>query len=622
MTKGTQYGAYNARWLLPEEVARTFVPLKSFSKLVREGHAVLMGPRGCGKTTLLKMLTRKALNEWYNSSRCEKYPVQVKRPSYEAIYVPSDVRWLYEIRDINVKPHDERIKEQLQRVMISASVLDALLYTLNTLVADSDLADTDRNKCEIDICESLIDLWKIPKAIPSFTDVGTRIDEMVSSIRGMIKFNHDDLVNYLNKIPPLFYSNALDAPILSCKRINAFLPSHVRPAKWALCFDELEIAPSWLHEELLTSLRSVDQSFFLKLTWSPILPRASSAPEPSSDFTVIRLWNSHLRDPISFCEDLTDAFLHERFPSQKITSDQFLGDSFFASEDENIEYSESYLRQTAYHSSLKNLAEIDRSFNKLLMDRGIDPNNPLPPKDKILRSKQLNEFFRKAKPIVLLREAFLKPELERRTRKSVTLYNGKQAIFAVSEGNPRWLLSLLNDLSDVADYSSPIENGSIKVKPGKQAMVINAASRRFMALIKATPVARNAAYDSESITLYDFINNLAKIFESVMLGDEFPLDPIGSIRFGPKIPPFIEPIVKRAIEIGALVHIGKSPEDVPSGIINERFRLSFMICPSYKLPLRNYKDMALDRSGLIRKRSFRKNKVKSDIEQIGLGFEE
>src|SRR5437867_922327 len=92
-TAKTHYGAFNARWLSPEQVAATFVPVPQFRQLVHNTNSLLLGPRGCGKTTLLKMLTRRALNMWSASSRSKRFQGAFERPQYEAIYIPSDIRW-------------------------------------------------------------------------------------------------------------------------------------------------------------------------------------------------------------------------------------------------------------------------------------------------------------------------------------------------------------------------------------------------------------------------------------------------------------------------------------------------------------------------------------------------
>jgi hypothetical protein len=600
MLRETYYGAFNARFLTPEQVAKNFVPLPSFSRLVREGHTVLMGSRGCGKTTLLKMLTRRALREWQLLKKDQKYSNSFRIPDYESVYIPSDTRWLNEVRDVNSQNEfNPRLREQIQRVMISASAITAVIDLFRVLIEDILGDDLAKRKLEASVCECLINLWSLRDTVPSFMDVNSRIEALMIDLRGILNSNEEErLNNHLSKLPPVLYAHSLDAAIQCCKRASVLLPKEIQPRKWAICYDELEIAPSWLHRELLSSLRSIDQDFLLKLTWSPILPQAITAPEPGADFTVIRLWNSHVQDPAPFCEKLTQAFLAARFPEVNVTPDGFLRYSIFAAEGAPSDEQE-YKRDSVVYRAMKNVAARDPSFRQNLIDRDISPDDPVPAGDPVLREKQMDVFFRKAKPIVLLRQEYLNKKGGKRPRKSVLLYAGKQAVFAISEGNPRWLLGLLNDLCDSIDWSGKRESTEYQIPEGKQASVISAASRRFKALIKATPLAPDCPTPPGSLSLNALIDQLADIFSINLYGEKFPLDPIGSFKIIDKIPREVEAVIKRALEMGALVHIGKSPMDVPVKIIGERFRLSFMLCPMYKLPLRNYRYINLRHSGIV-----------------------
>jgi hypothetical protein len=250
------------------------------------------------------------------------------------------------------------------------------------------------------------------------------------------------------------------------------------------------------------------------------------------------------------------------------------------------------------YSSFKSLAEKDSFFRDMLVTRSIDPNDPVPARDPVLRRKQMDEFFRKAKPILLLRQAFLKTHGEKRPRKTPTLYSGKESVYAVSEGKPRWLLGLLNDLCDAMPFSDKYK--ALKIPENKQAQIINAASRRFIALIKATPIFPPHLSDSNAISLSGLIHDLSKFVQYSIYKDEFPLDPVGSFTFADPIPKSVEKALQRALEVGAIVHIGRSPMDVPNKIAGERFRLSFMLCPAYKLPLRNYRSEIVRQLGRLR----------------------
>src|ERR1035438_8529835 len=139
------FGAYNARWMTPEDVARLFVPTSHFAPLVQTQHSLLMGPRGCGKTTLLKMLTHGAQRVWRGERLlCEPDLRVYPTPSFEAIYVPSDVRWSFELEALYREiPEDSILAERVQRAAISIASLAEATRAFELLTDQSRLLSQD-----------------------------------------------------------------------------------------------------------------------------------------------------------------------------------------------------------------------------------------------------------------------------------------------------------------------------------------------------------------------------------------------------------------------------------------------------------------------------------------------
>ena len=53
----------------------------------------------------------------------------------------------------------------------------------------------------------------------------------------------------------------------------------------------------WLQAELFAALRSFEQRFLLKLTWSPVLPTdLTPRQERQHDYAAIRMWHGHAAD--------------------------------------------------------------------------------------------------------------------------------------------------------------------------------------------------------------------------------------------------------------------------------------------------------------------------------------
>jgi energy-coupling factor transporter ATP-binding protein EcfA2 len=268
MTTASIYGAFNARWLSPEQVARSFVPTPDLIKLSKLQNSLLMGPRGCGKTTLLKMLTRRAIKVW-KDERVIKEP-ELKdylSPTFEAIYVPSDIRWAYELSALDLEiQNDPVLAERVQRCAVAVSSLAAAITTFEDLLS-GDSASQER------VVRSLIKLLHLNNVIPSFSEVRLMLLDLNNELRNAIVSRNDSLIaSVVNNAPKVFTGHAFDILDTACTVFDESAPILKKPDKWGFCFDELEIAPGWLQRELLTTLRSINQRFLLKLTWSPVLP--------------------------------------------------------------------------------------------------------------------------------------------------------------------------------------------------------------------------------------------------------------------------------------------------------------------------------------------------------------
>ena len=581
------YGAFNARWLAFEDVARTFVPVPQFLQLGHESHSVLLGPRGCGKTTLLKMLTRRALDTWEQSGRATRFKTTFTRPRYEAIYISSDVRWSYELTSL---PETARLSASLsmqaQRIMVSVNALLSLLEATQGITATFPESETA-------IANSLIKQWRFVGTLRSIADIKATLTTLVGEIRGHL--NVGDIAKLkcvFDSMSPLFYAHTLDAPTGAISIISEHLPSELRPLSWALCYDELEIAPQWLRIELLEALRSTTQNIFLKLTWSPLLPSGlRTSPESAADFKPIRLWHSHVTDPRLFCEELTRDFLRERFPQADVTPEGFFSRSVFAAEGSE-EPEKSYQQGSTEYEVFKELASWDKSFRLLLTDRQIDPENPIPKS-----VSERDQFFRKVKPVALLRLEFM-TEKGARSRKRPAIYSGKEAVYAMSEGNPRWLIGLLNDFADLGVLGGSQSSVTFHVRYADQARLLNTSSQRFLSLIKASPFRLQEPQiglsGTQDVTLFEFIQAIGAYFNSEIYCRNFPLDPIGSFAVPNDVDETTVSMIEQLLELGGLVYIGSSPQDVPRAIRGARFRLSFILAPIHKLPLRTYREVPLN----------------------------
>ncbi len=577
---------FNARWMKPELVAEDFVPTQEFQNLIHSTHSVLLGPRGCGKTTLLKMLTRRALDTW-NLKRKPYYAKHVPfdMPAFESIYIPSDVRWMSEIKSIKEELPDSSMAERFQRILVSVSVLIAFIDSMEYILGNS-------IEQEIDLCTMLIRHFELVCRTPNYVDIKSTLYKINSDVQEALKIKDLKTLELTSKdLAPKLCGHALDVPTQCCALTSELFKGKLAFDRWALCYDELEIAPEWLQKELIQSTRSLgEQNILLKLTWSPFLPGgAGSEPQVRHDFVTIRLWHSHVGDATVFCRNLADSFLKRKFDDGTVTANSFFSPSSVI-HDEKDRSIKPYERGSEIYLSIKELAGFDDSFADFLRSHHLDPDDPYTESSNIR-----NTVLRKIAPIVMLRLAFTKPS-GFRSRKVKTIYFGENAIYFISEANPRILLGILNDLYDTwkvrPTFSGP--NKYPHISPNVQARVLSEVANRFHTYLSTVLVDLKQFGVNENMSLITFIDLIGNHLNKEMLTKSpFPINPVGSFTVEDNPSDFVVNTVDKAVNLGALVFVGASQQDVPVSVAGQRFRLSFLLAPVFKLPLRNYNPIKL-----------------------------
>lgn len=128
---------------------------------------------------------------------------------------------------------------------------------------------------------------------------------------------------------------------------------------------------------------------------------------------------------------------------------KILGNSYVETTDEEWrDLGNAYAPGSKIATRFKRLYEIDQSFRDYLDRRGLHP-------DRLhqFAPNQRASDVRKIAPIVAVREFFRSADWRRdartRSRKlRASLYAGAESIFAISEGNPRWFIAIVEDLLD------------------------------------------------------------------------------------------------------------------------------------------------------------------------------
>ncbi len=558
--------SFNARNLEPKEIAEKFIISPSFERLKNNRHTVILGARGCGKTTLMKMLTLPALYNW-DDINAEKF---IKDISFYSIYIPTDISWTLRDSSFKTEQIPNNYTDIISKFAVNTNVFESLCETFKNIL-HYEIKDFDENQ-EIELCINLIERWKLKNStVPK-----------IEYVKEALKIRRDDVSQYIPKIIFNKDYSLLDKDFFlldyktSLSIVTDIFHRIFNPLKrkWALCFDELEFGPSWLKRELYTSLRSVDQKLLFKLSSSPILPNevkeifeSDYGPSVANDFETINMWE--LQTEGDFQRKIVESLLKQAHGISDI-------DSYFGSNNRfSIDLTDEHSDGDDYLEKLRELIQKDDSFKNYLVNKGIDIDNPIPREN----SNDKDTIFRKIKPLVYFRNYFLKENKNNKSnrkiiKKAIEPFSGLEVLLKITDGNPRWLIGLINSILS--------KSNSSKAELNIQYDEIIKVSERFINFINNTPINHK---NPKSLTMEKFIDKIGYYFEKDLLGPVFNPEPSSTFIFDMPTNDY-ENLIDKGLLQGAFVLVDNKSDNYDFKINNKRYKLSYLYHPKYKLPLR------------------------------------
>ena len=574
------FDSFNARNIRARDVAETFIDSDDFTLVRKNCHSIILGPRGSGKTTLLKMITIPAIATWNN-----KHAVKFDLP-FTSIYIPTDIVWHHQL----LIPENIVLQAPIffARSSKAAVCTAVMLGVIEAFMDKMQYEMGPRKEEETELAESLIEGWKLEPTIPKLSQIFLTLRKRML-ILGVLFNKSTNLVNIaeLEKELPIWSDDDFFANIEYAVDAFDLIFKLDRENRWALCFDELELAPEWLQKLLFHFPRSRNQKIIFKLSSSPD-PEIFAAGHvtPSDDVELIPLWRSTMVARRTFCRALAMSVM-SRNNVPNSTPEQFLGQSDDDTNDPDSISDEvkAYDEGSSEYELIKGVASWDVSLRRLLESNQIDPNHPI-----AADTAKKDTVLRKLKPIVALRNEFVKARLNgslvRRSRKASVLYSRVPAIYDLSDGNPRRLIRMFEELCMNAARDN---EGTVKPIPIEiQARVMSASASLFRDYLKMLPGAQATLTGTkQTVLLYDLLREIGRYFSSGLLVGPFPLDPKNSFTVDPDTDEGLIKLLRLASYHGAILKV--SGHDTETGDIRgRRFRLCFALCPLFQLPLRLY----------------------------------
>jgi hypothetical protein len=590
---------FNAKAMTFREVASTFVPSPNFSLLAGKWNALLIGPRGSGKTTLMKMLSVESLRAW-GGPNAAAFRDNV---AFTGIYVPADIAWGEMVKALSATL-DETTTNFVSAAAFVTNVLQSVVMAMQSRlnVAESQLpgADFRLAECSADRLEQAVieiaQLWRLTIRSLSLQGLANALGHRLIDIKRQ--------ANLIAETPGLSLDDIskrmpyIGLPLVECvgEAVRYFDQAiGEESGLWALLLDEFEVAPVHLQQEVLTGLRASSSKVLFKVALAPCGPHTlldineATRPTPENDYKQVELWYVNRDAAEEFCGRL---FESRRAKWQSVppgaSPEDVFGASGYAIVDEDGEASAiaSYGRGALWEREFAQLAEKDSWFSAFLEQKGIDPKSldPSP-------SAHNGNTIRKIAPVVAFRNAYRgKVEGKKRGRKPYnSAYSGWAAICAMSEGNPRWLIGIINAIT----ANLPRENVKLPISVIAQQGQLAGLSQAFAEILRAAATGQLRGQGTTA-PVYETLEKIGQYFHNRLVLDRFVEDPPMSFVVDDTVDANVENALRIAVNHGALVCY-ESPDSLGgyASLKGKRFRLAYLLAPEFKLPLRKSKAVSL-----------------------------
>ncbi|SFV32911.1 hypothetical protein [Hyphomicrobium facile] len=575
---------FNARFVPPAKVAASFVEPNQFDDVASMNHNIIIGPRGSGKTTLLKMLTISALENWRAPGTDQK----IREIEFNSAFIASDQVWSEQLANASTE------EDEWGRAAFYTHTVLALINAIHEAAnlgrkgsPDylSHLAFQVDSELEATFVQMVAQGLRID--VPATTFLGLEV--ALRSYLGLMDPRNAKTRN-LSAIPFSNTSDFFNSLSLILDVINGLIGQPHR--RWGLLFDEIEIAPQHIGKLLFKSLRSFDPRFIIKMAFWPYMSELSKILQSSTiakanhDYKVVSLSYAHKNDTDAFSATFAEHILRKL----NVTRSEFheiFGTSVFEKGRTRYSASTGATPQTA-PDIFEELASKDPSFKAYYNSKRLGRKSRL-------TENESAALVRKVLPVVVMRNFYLQHwdkssnddlgRAKQRSRKSPSLYAGYPSIIQLADGNPRTLLILLTPLAKALEQARE-SNAKARLSVPLQNIAIETASSHVQSLLLATPVSLQGPLARKGLPgLVDVIGDR---LAARLLGEHFDPDYVGSFMFDKSLPPTAEEAIGEALNAGAIIYVpetGVSPDSILEGLTNKRFRISYTLCPRYKLPL-------------------------------------
>lgn len=605
MNRPTFLEPFNAKTMSYTEVARTFVPSTKFTQLAGAWNSVLVGPRGGGKTTLLKMLSVEGQDAWAGPASAP-YKTML---GYTGIYVPSDIAWGTMLESLQQAGLNERVGILFSQAAFVTHVLLAVATGIDRHVAlhparkpeqtanTPDTTSTNPTQAELEqVFASIAAMWRVK---PASLSPASLIDALRLRLLE-IKQDANLLAQLAGMGSPTQPYLGMDMLESASQALQAFDSAYRRPDhKWCLLLDEFEVAPMHLQKTVLAAMRASGvQKILLKVALAPCgpdllyEPQSNASPSQNNDVQQVELWYADKAEASEFCQQVLLSRSNSYIAMRDKSPNEVFGTSTYAVIDDTNETEQVSLYFQANNKDkrqiteqFQSLASKDASFVEFLQRKNIDLFQEL----GMQPSDPQGNTIRKIAPLVAFRNAYRGRGVGRKrgVKPFLTAYSGWESISAISEGNPRWLIGLITRIMSQSDQRH------FPVPPPQQTAAVHWNCQRYAEMLQAVA---NEQFGSikTSTPIYEVLSKIGTYFHHRLVTTDFVEDPPMSFSVDDRVSDDVEHALRIAVNHGAIVCF-ETASDVGGfrTLRGKRFRLTYLLAPVFKLPMRKSKPVLL-----------------------------
>lgn len=415
-----------------------FFPTSTFWSALNNQHEILLGTRGSGKTAILRMLSYSCFRQLED----EKATPYKKEKNFIGFYLPLHLEFLSSLQGRDVK--DENRLEYFQFAFNCAAIKSALVE-IKHLINDLFLSPRDRLLKEDGITSDLCRLWFPDKcgAFSALSELSFEIDCL---------YQHEVFWADGSKPTVHPFAQSIFGPLLpALARVSHLLGLEPSKTTWIACVDEAEFLSKAFQKCINHFLRSEKRPIVVKLATLPYkhLTRETLVSgihiEPGgNDFNYRKIdltWDS--TDFNGLSNRICSQRLEKAFPRQsRSASSQTSLEDFFGviGNDDLIDYYREEFPSDSSESSILDgiISSLSEKRKKHFESIRNDP-------------KKIEwAYFKRFAPVFYVRR--MRAE-SRKGNRAVGWLAGAKTIRKLSDGNPRRLIQLMNQMFEAARKS-------------------------------------------------------------------------------------------------------------------------------------------------------------------------